>query len=409
MARTAAGVRTSVITTQNLFKQSEAFTVSPWGSSINLTKTANAGVAPNGTSTATLIDNGLAVGVLHYFPGQTGIIWNGGDDIAVSLKIKAGTGQWFQMQFAASTRRANFDLVNGVIGSVSTGLTATMTKAYQPDGSWLGYWLCTIAEKATSTNTGVSNTNYFMIVDSGSATALPYSTGANRTFYVAEAQFASANWTGPYVKTTTAKVDNGNIGNLVSARTAVPTYQNLVLKAEKFDAWGKSNITVTVDQALGPFGGMTADLVDDGLATAQHFLIPPNLVTVEPYEWLTYTMYIKAGTNGQWFQLQSIGRAMFDVLNGVVGDVTAGGIASMTLVNGYYRCVYTAQTMIKRSVACYALTGSASNNGTTTTFAGNNRQYYLCGAQATSSNIPGPYVTTDGSVVNTGGIRDIVL
>jgi hypothetical protein len=133
----------------NLLTFSEDLSNVAWFTS-NTTITANTTTAPNGTLTAdTLTGNGTSN--LHTVLQSANAI--NGITYTHSVYAKKGTNNFIQLIGGAAIYTsglvfANFDLNNGVVGSVGAGTTATITNVGN------GWYRCTITATATATVTG---------------------------------------------------------------------------------------------------------------------------------------------------------------------------------------------------------------------------------------------------------------
>jgi hypothetical protein len=122
--------------------------------------------------------------------------------------------------------------------------------------------------------------------------------------------------------------------------------RNRLTWSESFDnaAWTKpaGTTTVTANTATAPDGTMTADLVTATAGSACHYVFQTNSSSVS----VTFSVYAKAGT-ANWLGLGSgytngTETAWFDLTNGTVGTVAAGGTASIVSAgNGWWRCSHT--------------------------------------------------------------------
>lgn len=170
-------LRTSVATVQNLLRRSQELLTSPWfkNGGANVTTTADAGTAPDGTATA--------------------------DRVAVTV---GGTNQGIYYDYATHTplalgKRVTFSIwLKGAVGgetleigdaSVRTSITLTT--------SWVRY-----------TNPYHAQLAAFQVVYA--------TTSSTPTFDAWGAQLVEANWEGPYQVTTSAAVNTGNIRSLAS-------------------------------------------------------------------------------------------------------------------------------------------------------------------------------------------------
>jgi hypothetical protein len=134
----------------NLLSYTEDFGNGYWQKQ-NTSAITNATIAPNGTLTANKLNENGANGY-HSFSFPTGVITTT-NPYTCSFYAKAAERTWCSVYLYDGTAyEAFFDLVNGVVGSVASGMTATITNV---DNGW---YRCTVTRSVTitaSTNGGI--------------------------------------------------------------------------------------------------------------------------------------------------------------------------------------------------------------------------------------------------------------
>jgi hypothetical protein len=134
----------------NLVTWSEDFGNAIWQKQ-NTSAITNATIAPNGTLTANKLNENGANGY-HSFSFPTGVITTT-NPYTCSFYAKAAERTWCSVYLYDGTAyEAFFDLVNGVVGSVASGMTATIINVGN------GWYRCTITRSVTinaSTNGGI--------------------------------------------------------------------------------------------------------------------------------------------------------------------------------------------------------------------------------------------------------------
>jgi hypothetical protein len=130
---------------------SEQFTNAYWSKTAT-SITANSTTSPDGTITADTI---TADGTSSRHDAFLSLSATSGTAYSYSVYVKKNTNDFFQIATGGgfgSNAFANFDLVNGVLGSIGSSATATITNA---GGGW---YRCTITATATTTGTtGIYN------------------------------------------------------------------------------------------------------------------------------------------------------------------------------------------------------------------------------------------------------------
>ncbi len=325
----------------NLCLQSQTFDNASW-TKLNASVTANAAVAPDGTTTADkLIPDAVSAqhGVYQGLSPLTGM------QCVTSVYAKAGEYSWLYMTEGNNvTAQASFNLAAGTVGTVAG--TGSPTATIESIGS--GWYRCTLAFVPTANSANIqcrANTANGGGNFSGDGTS---------GIYLWAGQFECRTYqTTPstYYPTTTAAyygprlvydpVTLASQGILVEeART------NSAVQSQDFSTtWTLSRATVAVNATTSPDGTSNADkLIEDSTATNSHRLFGTITTTAAPW---TFSVFAKADTRS-WIYLR-IDRnggttpfAWFDVANGVVGGVGTGLTASIQNVrNGWYRCIIT--------------------------------------------------------------------
>lgn len=136
-SQSTAASRPVLSARKNLLTYSEQFDNAAWATS-RITVTANAAVAPDGTTTADKITpNAIAASkAIYYALAATA-------PATFSLYAKAAEYGWLFIDLGSGALRAYFDLTNGVLGNVSAGCTATITAV----GS--GWYRCTVTHPSS--------------------------------------------------------------------------------------------------------------------------------------------------------------------------------------------------------------------------------------------------------------------
>ena len=330
----------------NLLLQSQTFDNASW-TKTSATVTADAGVAPDGTTTADkiVVNNGVAAGRVQQVVSATA-----GTRYLVSAYVKPSGWNWFALRVAEdSASAAYFDVGTGAVGSVESGWSsASITSAgngwYRIAavytalvGSYTWRFLPTNANSAFPTGDGVNGSLAWGL----QVEAVTYQTTPS-TYYPT----TTAAYYGP--RLVYDPVTLASQGILVEeARTNVLTQsQNLstVLTV--------SNSTLTGSAATAPDGATTATSLMETVANASHWAYhgTANGVSATTY---TYSLFIKAnGRSAVWLNVQASANnyftAVFDLsgvsvsqtsVGGTSGTISASSIQSVG--NGWYRCVVT--------------------------------------------------------------------
>ena len=177
----------------NLFTWSEMFSDALWVKGFS-SITSNTTTAPNGTLTA---DTLTADGTLNNHRLQQGFTTVIGTAYTTSFYIKKNTNNFAQIYYLAagfsSTAFANFDLNNGVVGTIGAGTTASI----QDVGD--GWYRCRITVTAGASASGGANVS---IVTSATSTRSESNT-LNTSIFVWGAQLVEGTLARDYLRTET--------------------------------------------------------------------------------------------------------------------------------------------------------------------------------------------------------------
>jgi len=299
----------------NLFQYSEQFSNAAW-TTTDVSVTPNSTTAPNGTLTAdTLIGNGVS-GVPHRISPATvqGISVISGTAYTVSCYVKKNTNDFFQFYFLAgqftANAFANFDVNNGVLGTVGSAATATITNAGN------GWYRCSMTSTANSTAT--SGVSFALITSATSTRNEPNS--LSTSVFLWGAQFAEGTSALDYQMTetrlNTPRLDYslGSCPNILLE----PQRTNVVLHSADLSqsVWNKTNYSLSSTTPVQGINAtrITKNAVDNGSFTGTGTRNVVNSIGTYAAGTKTLTYLIRKGNTD---------KVGFIINNVLVGALTA--------------------------------------------------------------------------------------
>jgi hypothetical protein len=372
----------------NLALQSQAFDVSgTWatvtgGTGVTPLVTANAGVAPDGTTTADRIELNVASGtlvsdasILNQLFTASAITYT----FSVWLKSNTGTNQFISLRFNSAPSQ-NITITSQWQRFVFSGTSDAGSRGFGFD--------------LRGNNPSGQKTADFL------AWGAQLEAGSIASEYIPTTTVARTRFAGVTVDGTIAanipRIDW--LGQSCPALLVEPSAQNLFLQSAGFQVsgnWSPINTTVTTGSTAAftaPDNSTDADLITATTSTSTY--IGQNITIASG----TYTIsvFAKAGNYGL-FRIGNVlsadRAAWFDLNAGVVTGTVNGGTASMqNYGNGWYRCIYTSPTMVSGN------TFFAPSDAPNSTNSVIGSSIYLWGAQLeTGANATSYIPTTSGT------------
>jgi hypothetical protein len=368
---------------RNLITYSEQIDNADWIKT-NVTVTANATTAPNGTLTAEKLIP-TTTNDLHITESSL-VSFVSGNSYTFSFYAKRAENNFIQITASSSllSTRANFNLLNGTLGTVDSGITATITLI---DNEW---YRCTASFVASATG------NFRMILTnitaSTSARFVTFAGNGTSGVFVWGCQVEQGSTATEYFPTTTRlnipRIDytNGSCPSLLvePQRTNLLTYSNDFSNG----IWINSGATITPNSIISPDGTLNATKLT--ILSGQYLY---QLISVTASNVYTISVYVKVLSGTKQFKF----------------NVFGGG-------NNFTSSAYTATTQWQR----FNYTFTASGTGGAGIYpilvdglAGGD--FYIYGSQTeqgsyATSLIPtqGSSVTRNADVISKTGISSLI-
>jgi hypothetical protein len=186
----------------NLVQYSQEFDNAYWSKGGGATITSNSTTAPDGTLTADTLNVATST-----YSGLSRVISGVSSNYNISVYAKKNTKNWlYFVDIEGGNARAWFDLDNGVLGTVASGYTATITNVGN------GWYRCTLA------NNNLQTLAYYQLglADANNGVT-PTSSGSA---YLWGAQLEAGSYPTSYIPTTSASVTR-NADVIVDQTTSI--------------------------------------------------------------------------------------------------------------------------------------------------------------------------------------------
>ena len=387
----------------NMLQQSETFDNAAWVKQTDTTISSNATTSPDGNTNADKLINSTSVNrqAIYQNSSLTGV---------VSFSVFAKKAEYDVIQLTdgrVPTAFANFDLTNGVLGSVNN-YNATITSV----GS--GWYRCSI-----SYDYGADTINQPRISLAQTTTEgrlVEFAGSGTDGAFIWGAQLNIGSTAKPYFPTTdrlnvprlTYQNGGGGCPSLLLEKQST----NLVSYSEQLDnaAWNKEQLSVTANTTTSPDGTQNADSMTENTANDHHLIYQGFTLSAGAY---TESVFMKKNTRQYGFLQIATDTAVnrytivVDLDNGSVTATSTAGSPTGTsykidsMGNGWYRVTATATHTAGDVYCVFGLSNSANPTFSavaTPTYTGNGTgSIYVWGAQLEASSYATSYIPTTSS------------
>jgi hypothetical protein len=296
----------------------------------------------------------------------------------------------------SSQTRANFDILNGVLGSRGTDTSISTIESLA--NGWFRISATFI------NNSGASNIRIKFVSSLTSGWAAS-STNAVNSAYIWGAQLENFATATEYLPTVTRlnfpRLDYTN--SSCPSLLVEPQRTNLLLRSEELDnvIWSKTNATVTANSTTSPSGILNADKLVENTVNAQHYI---NQSFLNSNSLFTYSIYAKKGERDFLFinafatipnNFTYLPSAYFNLNNGTVGTVSNCNAFIQNVGNGWYRCIIQCTSIFPQTSLNVSFYNYIANTISNTTYLGDGTSgIFLWGAQVEAGSYATSYIPT---------------
>ena len=323
----------------NLLQRSQEFENAIWGK-LNTTITANSVIAPNNTLTADTFTTSNVNAIID----QNVTFQN---SCVFSVYVKYIDSQFIQLYAGISSQsRANFDILNGVVGNSGTD---TSNSTIQSVGN--GWYRLTVT---FINNSGASNIRIKFVASLTSGWGVN-STNAINSAYLWGAQLNTGSSAKEYFPTTD-RLDVPRLDYTNSSCPSIlvePQRTNILLRSEEFDNayWAKYRLDLGTNTQVSPSGVQNADTFTSSAGQSFVPAIANTSITFLGNTRYSYSIYAKKIGTTDSFVLGYVdnsigytgGKASYNLTTQSI-TITQSPNASVTATmqsvgNGWYRLV----------------------------------------------------------------------
>ncbi len=310
----------------------------------------------------------------------------------LSIYAKANGYNWLRLRLPSE--EAFFDLANGVTGSSTTGISASITDV----GS--GWYRCEVAISDMS-----SNPNVFIHIAEGDGDVVINGTPSGTDgLYIYAAQLEQGLVATDYIPTTTSAVYEGITDDLprvdysgggCPSLLLEPQRSNLITQSEYFGTgWSLlSGGSFSFNQTTSPEGLQNASLLSGDGVNANAAYFSTSVTSGSSY---SFSLFAKA--NGQnllrmrGFSPAAGGNVIFDLSDGTIDTAPTDDFSNAKIEaignDGWYRCsvVATADATNSNALFGFDYSDSSASGGL----------FYIYGAMLEAGSYVSSYIPTYG-------------
>ena len=392
----------------NLLLQSQDFDTASW-SKTRTTVTANATVAPDGTSTADKLVEDTTASSTHFTAQSAN--YTAGTTYTLSVSVKAAGRNWFDIQLPAALmgtiRNAFFDVSNGTVGTVTSGVTAAIVSIGN------GWYRCSVKFTPTAS---VGTGSAFLLANADNS--ISYTGDGTSGIFIWGAQLEPVTYqTTPstYNVTTSAayygpRFDYDPVTLAAKGLLIEEARTNLFTYSDQFDnaAWTKANATITANTTASPDGTTNADKLVEDTATSVH-TVATGSITATANSFYAFTIYAKASgrdfiqinfsnliLSGNVWDVDLAANTITFVSAGAGWSNVAGSITNAG--NGWRRISVSGQ--VGATISAVGVTVRLASSPSTISYTGNGTSgAFLYGAQLEAGAFATSYIPTVASTV----------